>query len=289
MAALQQHATQCTAFAVGVAERTGKKGEDRAAIVPRFTGAEDYVAVFDGHRGIGVVTHAAATLHTELAAALSTQEPPEACASAFAACHESARLLGCRDGTAALCLFTRDGGREVWLANAGDCRAVLCPAVPGAPPQRLTVDHRAEEPSEQARIEAAGGLVEFGQLEGMLALSRGLGDFDFCASGFSQAPHVAGPLQMAEGDAVLLASDGVFDVLSDAEAAELVRAALRGGRDLGATCRELTAQAAARGSRDDKTALLVWRRPSAGAGAAQAAARESPKRPRSPGLEAARD
>ena len=187
-AALQDRARECS-LDVGVAERVGKKGEDRAVVVPRFIGADDdYVAVFDGHRGSGVVTHAAATLHEELRAALLGGEPPPAaCRLALARCHASAQQLGLHDGAAALALFSLRGGSEVWVFNAGDCRAVLCsPTEEGGAARRLSVDHKASVPEEQARVEAAGGTVLFGSLEGMLELSRGLGDFDFCRGGFSQ-------------------------------------------------------------------------------------------------------
>ena len=243
-AALQDRALECS-LEVGVAERVGKKGEDRAVVVPRFIGADDdYIAVFDGHRGSGVVTHAAATLHEELRAALLGGEPPPAaCRLALARCHASAQQLGLHDGAAALALFSLRGGSEVWVFNAGDCRAVLCsPTEEDGAARRLSVDHKASVPEEQARVEAAGGTVLFGSLEGMLEVSRGLGDFDFCRGGFSQElelytysdhacygqahsgcltlltsyfaqePHVAPPLALAEGELVLLASDGKYAV-----------------------------------------------------------------------------
>ena len=51
-------------------------------------------------------------------------------------------------------------------------------------------------------------------------------------------------------------SQGVWDVFSDEQAAAFVHAGLRSGLDLGAICRDLVAQAAVRGSRDDKSAVL---------------------------------
>ena len=89
----------------------------------------------------------------------------------------------------------------------------------------LNADKATREAAEEARIEAAGGTVEFGSLEGMLELSRGLGDFDFCDAGFSQEPHVAGPLRLgAEGDAVVvLASDGVWDVANERQISHFLR------------------------------------------------------------------
>ena len=190
-AALQDRALECS-LDVGVAERVGKKGEDRVVVVPRFmANDDDYFAVFDGHRGSGVATHAAATLHEELRSALLCGEPPPAaCRLALARCHASAQQLKLHDGAAALVLLSLGGGSEVWVFNAGDCRAVLCSPTDevdgGGAARRLSVDHKASVPEEQARVEAAGGTVLFGCLEGMLELSRGLGDFDFCRGGFSQ-------------------------------------------------------------------------------------------------------
>ena len=190
-AALQDRALECS-LDVGVAERVGKKGEDRVVVVPRFIGdGDDYFAVFDGHRGSGVATHAAATLHEELRSALLCGEPPPAaCRLALARCHASAQQLKLHDGAAALALLSLGGGSEVWVFNAGDCRVVLCSPTDevdgGGAARRLSVDHKASVPEEQARVEAAGGTVLFGCLEGMLELSRGLGDFDFCRGGFSQ-------------------------------------------------------------------------------------------------------
>ena len=189
-------------LACGAAERDGRKGEDVAVVAPTFTGelGADFYAVYDGHRGRAVASHAARTLHCELATALAAaggaSDVPRALADAFARCNADAEAQQLLDGAAAV-VFVALGARG-WVANAGDCRAVLH-AGPGAV-SRLSVDHRASEPSERARVEAAGGTVEFDNLEGMLAVSRGLGDFDFARSGFSCEPHVAGPIDLGAND-----------------------------------------------------------------------------------------
>ena len=72
-------------------------------------------------------------------------------------------------------------------------------AGPGAV-SRLSVDHRASEPSERARVEAAGGTVEFDNLEGMLAVSRRFGRLRLCALRASCEPHVAGPIDLGAND-----------------------------------------------------------------------------------------
>jgi serine/threonine protein phosphatase PrpC/8-oxo-dGTP pyrophosphatase MutT (NUDIX family) len=256
-AQLRAAAATCS-LATGLSWRVGKKDEDMVAVVPRFTGraGDDFVGVFDGHRGECMACHAAATLHADLAAALAgaaEADVPAALYSAFARCHEAGRALELRDGCAALVFVAL--GESGFVANAGDCRAVLCRADGEA--QRVSRDHKPADADETARVEAAGGTVRWSCLEGTLAMSRGLGDFDFgCA--FSQRPHVQ---RVALCDAanrfLVCASDGVWDVFTDAQACELVAAALDAGSPLDDACDELLRQASARGSRDDKSVAIV--------------------------------
>ena len=261
----------------GVAQLDGLKGEDAVACVPSFTGDEDddFWVVLDGHRSRDVAQHAARALHEHLRRALdSAASPAAALADAFLSCHRNAQALGFRGGACALCFVTLGG--QGWCANAGDCRAVLSRRDGHA--ERLSTDHKARDPAEVARIEACGGAVELGCLDGELAVSRGIGNFDFGPS-FSQTPAVAGPIALGGGggrvrvssapptlpsgvgvgsaELLLLASDGVFDVLSDAEASALLRGELRRGATLDDACEALLTSAAERGSADDKTAVLL--------------------------------
>ena len=63
---------------------------------------------------------------------------------------------------------------------------------------------------------------------------------------------ISRPLQ--PGDIILLCSDGLTNMLSDAAIVGIVSA---GARDIGAACRELVAEANAQGGRDNVSALLV--------------------------------
>jgi len=251
------------------------------AIVPNFTGktGDDFYAVFDGHRGRCVAQHAAETLHECLKTALNEGKAPEAALSdAFAHCHRSAREAGHRSGTCVVCFATVGG--QGWCANVGDCRAVLSRTE--AHVECLSTDHKASDQSETARIRACGGVVEFGCLDGALAVSRGLGNFDLCSEGFSQVPALAGPLDgMGSADPIgasssssaaaaseaaaaaaargllVLASDGVWDVFSDADACAFLRSRLRSGGTVSSACEALVAEAFERGSNDDKSVIVV--------------------------------
>lgn len=65
---------------------------------------------------------------------------------------------------------------DVSQGNAGDSRSVL--GIKGRA-KPLSFDHKPQNEGEKARICAAGGFVDFGRVNGNLALSRAIGDFEF--------------------------------------------------------------------------------------------------------------
>ncbi|VDN42162.1 unnamed protein product [Dibothriocephalus latus] len=65
----------------------------------------------------------------------------------------------------------------LYVANAGDSRAVLCRARAAVD---LSTDHKPEDAEEKARIVAAGGTVTAdGRVNDGLNLSRALGDHTY--------------------------------------------------------------------------------------------------------------
>ena len=65
---------------------------------------------------------------------------------------------------------------EIYCANAGDSRTVMSEKGNAVD---LSKDHKPELPEERSRIIKAGGEVMDGRVNGMLALSRAMGDFDY--------------------------------------------------------------------------------------------------------------
>ncbi len=123
----------------------------------------------------------------------------------------------------------------LYVANAGDSRAVLCRA--GGVAEDMSVDHKPTMEGEKARILAAGGFVADGRVKGSLALSRAIGDMEF-----KQTPGLGPEAQMVtavpdvrceplrKGDEFLiLACDGIWDVMSSQAAVTFVRARLAEG------------------------------------------------------------
>ena len=58
---------------------------------------------------------------------------------------------------------------EIYVANAGDSRCVLC--LKNGSPKEMSYDHKPDNPEEKKRIEEAGGFVEENRVKGILNLS----------------------------------------------------------------------------------------------------------------------
>jgi serine/threonine protein phosphatase PrpC len=65
---------------------------------------------------------------------------------------------------------------EILCANAGDSRSVMSKK---GKAKDLSIDHKPDLPGEKRRIERANGFVEDSRVNGMLALSRSMGDFEY--------------------------------------------------------------------------------------------------------------
>ena len=136
-------------------------------------------------------------------------------------------------------LHIRDG--ELVVANAGDSRCVLSR---GGRAVALTQDHKPMDPEEFARITKAGGFVADGRVNGSLNLSRALGDLEYKQSkelppeeqAVTANPEVRREKLQPEDEFILLACDGIWDVLTNQEAVEFARERLLAGQTPRAVC-----------------------------------------------------
>jgi len=164
-----------------------------------------------------------------------------------------------------------EGGQKTLLAaNIGDSRAVLSRRKAAV---NLTRDHKPFDGAEKARILAMGEKVEWdGYVYRVrdLALSRAIGDRH-------AKPAVSGeveisPFPLKEGDEfVVLASDGLWDVMSSQEAVDFVHEKLKGENNPGEKDQEynkawnrrhmsrfLANEAMNRGTGDNVCVLILW-------------------------------
>ncbi|KAI8321412.1 protein phosphatase 2C, partial [Martensiomyces pterosporus] len=109
--------------------------------------------------------------------------------------------------------------RTLYCANVGDARAVLSRNGTAA---RLTYDHKGEDAREAQRISECGGYVFNGRVNGILAVTRALGDSSLkpfvIGNPFTTETHLEDTDEL-----LILACDGLWDVCSDQEAVDLIR------------------------------------------------------------------
>jgi len=279
--------------AIGVAEnanlRHRARMEDRYVVANPLVGGPQescYLAVYDGHGGREAADYAAETLHKNLMAELSQRghpgstDGPEALDRAFLATDSQMKLTvpqSCGTTAVAALLVRKEGepeeggARLLHVANCGDARAVLCKemlAEAGPVAERLSIDHKPGDAAERTRIEEAGGAVINQRVLGVLAVSRALGDHELKNLVVGKPDICTTELSGTVPGVLVLACDGVFDVMSDQECIqfvvdkfkELTAGSDTTGRDqylATALTRLLVQEAIKRATRDNVTAVIA--------------------------------
>lgn len=112
-----------------------------------------------------------------------------------------------------------------------NCRAVFCRSGSIA---FATEDHKPFHPKERERITNAGGSVMIQRVNGSLAVSRAFGDYEYksvpgltpCDQLVSPEPDVHVHPRQPGDEFLILACDGIYDVISNQELCEFVKARL---------------------------------------------------------------
>jgi len=204
----------------GHAEMIGQRDamEDVSLIIEDFPEPEAMMfCLFDGHGGREAAEFAAKNLPKAIGDWLKkTRRVEEAYAAAFRQLQLDMKPWCVYVGTTVLTAVV--SGSTLTVANAGDTRCVLCR---GGKAVRISLDHKPTLPEEIAFIESQGGFVKDERVNGILAVSRALGDA-VIGDAINPTPHVR-QVQLTPDDTfMILACDGVWDVMTDQMAVDLI-------------------------------------------------------------------
>ena len=245
----------------GISEKAGRRSrmEDAHAIYQdadrEFCAAE----IYDGHGGreAAEITSRMLTPYFMHAWAKQSEEPLKDRRSECELLREAylnvdAHLVerGIKSGTTAANLYII--GDRFLAANAGDTRIIIGTRKGFS---LLTKDHKPDLPEEKARIESLGGRVlSYGapRVEGVLAMSRALGDASLKPY-ISSEPRIVEGYLGRENDYVVLACDGVWDVLTPDEVMQIARTV----NDSRRAPEEISKKALDNGSTDNITAIVL--------------------------------
>ncbi|XP_058724606.1 protein phosphatase 2C 51-like [Vicia villosa] len=216
---------------------TRKEMEDAVSVELGFAVKEnqkcDFFAVYDGHGGAQVAEVCRERLHQVVAEEMERcgndvewdwERVMEGCFGKMdreVASNAAVRTVG----TTAVVAVMAKG--EIVVANCGDSRAVLGR---GGEVVELSSDHKPERPDELMRIEEAGGRVinwNGHRVLGVLATSRSIGD-EYLRPYVISKPEVTVTKRTSDDEFLILASDGLWGVMSSEIACQVVRKCFKG-------------------------------------------------------------
>ena len=132
--------------------------------------------VFDGHGGKEVAEFAKKHFKKILEAELKSKDIKTALEQAFLKLDDEVKNEDYSNDTGSTSCVVLITPLEIYCANAGDSRAVLCHADKAV---ALSEDHKPDNPGELARIELTNHIVDDSRVDSNLALSRAFGDFQY--------------------------------------------------------------------------------------------------------------
>ncbi|KAL5700712.1 protein-serine/threonine phosphatase [Ranunculus cassubicifolius] len=150
-------------------------------------------------------------------------------------------------------------GRLLLVANVGDCRAVLSRKGEAV---EMSQDHRPIYEQERARVEKSGGYIDGKYLNGILSVSRALGDWDLKLALGAASPLIAEPefrqiLLTGDDEFLIIGCDGIWDVLSSQQAVSRVRRGLLRHDDPEKCAKDLVKKALRLNTSDNLTVVVV--------------------------------
>lgn len=259
------------------------KVEDRAVIVPfaqyfnqdKKVETDTFFGVYDGHAGYDVSEYLVKNLHCMVAEHLTSEKNIELAVEALQGCYSMAdefieknNIFG---GSTAVTALVLDS--TLYIANTGDSRAVIYKdngEIWSTKDHKPNDDGPCPKIGERDRIKREEGfVVNCGRLDfpvwrlgGCLTMSRAIGDYYNVKGlpkpkGLIAVPDVDEFVLNSSHKFMILASDGVWDMLTHEKAVQLVINAFKAGQTAHQVARILIETACSFGSSDDLTAIVV--------------------------------
>lgn len=156
-------------------------------------------------------------------------------------------------GACAVTALIRTVGETRYLvvANAGDSRAIISRE---SGVSRLTHDHKPSDEAEAKRLTDDGAFIRDGRVNGMIGITRALGDHTM-KQWIISTPYVQVLELQPTDEFLVLACDGVWDVVKDEEAIAFLKE--KGEVPAATLAKALAVEAIKRGSQDNISVIVV--------------------------------
>lgn len=224
---------------------------------------DGYFGLFDGHGGIQSAKWCSQRFHQLLKDNIEANESKWQAIAIIASTFDKVdELVGEMvgydgSGTTAAIAYVKNvhipnnnRQRYLYTANVGDTRMVICN---NGKAERVSKDHNCHDQAERQRIISNGGVVLHGRVNGMLAITRALGDTPLKPPVSSKPYTTESLLDEVNDELLIIASDGVWDVCTDQQAVDLIR----GISDPHVASRTLVRHAINMGSIDNTSCVVI--------------------------------
>jgi len=250
-------------YSIGSADIKGKRRtmEDAVAVICGYRGEDEYYAVFDGHGG-SLASKFSVEHHPDLLDEMLSDvdvndvfDVKDTIKRSFVELNERMGAdpdLIKQSGTTGVVCAIING--VMYIANVGDSRAVMFKEPDSV--LRLSIDHKPDLPEEEKRIKDLGGFVFDGRVMRKLAVSRALGDIELQPL-VSPKPYVNIVDISVMPDFLILACDGIWDVISDESACRIVKEELDKSGSATRAAMKLRDFAYLFGSSDNISAIVI--------------------------------
>ncbi|AES73518.1 putative protein-serine/threonine phosphatase [Medicago truncatula] len=246
-------------FSYGYASSPGKRSSMEDFYETRIDGVDGEIVglfgVFDGHGGVRAAEYVKQNLFSNLISHPKfISDTKSAITDAYN--HTDNEYLKSENNhhkdagsTASTAILVGD---RLLVANVGDSRAVICR---GGNAIAVSRDHKPDQTDERQRIEDAGGFVMWAgtwRVGGVLAVSRAFGD-RLLKQYVVADPEIQEEKVDSSLEFLILASDGLWDVVSNEEAVGMIKPI----EDAEEAAKRLMQEAYQRGSADNITCVVV--------------------------------
>ena len=229
--------------------------EDIGVMLPDFIPEKKYslFGIFDGHGGNDVVKYIKNRLPEIIKANITKNNNYDSIennlTSSFHKIDEELKFYDSEHtGSTATILLFQDN--IVYCANVGDSTAFI---VYDNFIKKISIDHKCTDPKEEERILLNGGKITKNRVMGQLVLSRCLGDLYCKKYGVSNIPDIS--VNKLEGNVkyVVVASDGVWDVVKENELLQLSK----NRKNAEGFCKDLVKLAIDKDTKDNVSCIVI--------------------------------
>lgn len=264
-------------FMVGSSEMQGYRMamEDTHCIAPKLSDKHPNVGlfgVFDGHAGERASIYLEADLHRRISAMPDPTDIEALRAATVQMDTDFCTRTDEREDGSTCCfcvVHSKTEGKtwEVIAVNVGDSRAMI--VKPDGSVIDLTKDHKPEDYEEAARIVRAGGEVRSNRVDGQLAMSRAIGDWQYKKDeSIPQLEQKVIPLPDIQtgtaepGDVLVVCCDGIVEQATNEDVGLNVKQSMdaytsRAEVDPAQVMLKLLDYSLQRGSKDNHSSMLV--------------------------------